>query len=58
MAPLISQVFVSEGYIESNFNIELVRMLHHSSVLVTQRYPNVGTKEIETVLELTSKNLV
>lgn len=58
MASLISQVFVSEVYIENNFNIELVRMPHHSSVLVTQRYPNVGTKEIETVLASTSKNLV
>lgn len=51
--------FSTKMYVENNFNIELARvLLQHSSVLVTQRYLNVGTKEIETALASSSKNLV
>lgn len=39
--------FSTKIYDESNYNIELVRvLLHHSGVLGTQRYLNVGTNEI------------
>ena len=51
--------FSTKMYMENNFNIELVRvLLQHSSVLVTQRYLNVGSKEIESALASSSKNLV
>lgn len=51
--------FSTKKYMENNFNIELVRvLLQHSSVLVIQRYLNVGTKEIEKALASSSKNLV
>ena len=51
--------FSTKIYMENNYNIELVRvLLQHSSVLVTQRYLNVGTKEIESALASSSKNLV
>lgn len=51
--------FSTKIYMENNYNIELVRvLLQHSSVLVTQRYLNVGSKEIEAALASSSKNLV
>ena len=51
--------FSTKMYVENNFNIELVRvLLQHSSVLVTQRYLNVGTKEIESALASSTKKLV
>lgn len=44
--------FATQVYIESEYNIELVRqLLQHSSVVTTQRYIGVGTKEIEEALK-------
>lgn len=43
--------FATQVYIESGYNVELVReLLQHSSVTTTQRYIGVGTKEIEEAL--------
>lgn len=44
--------FATQVYIESGYNVELVReLLQHSSVTTTQRYIGVGTKEIEEALQ-------
>lgn len=44
--------FATQVYIESGYNVELVReLLQHSSVTTTQRYIGVGTKEIEEALK-------
>ena len=51
--------FSTKIYVENNFNIELVRvLLQHSSVLTTQRYLGIGTKEIEVARASSSKKLV
>lgn len=39
-------------YVENNYNIELVRvLLQHSSVVTTQRYLGIQTREIENALQ-------
>lgn len=44
--------FASSIYINSNYNIELVRvLLQHSSVATTQRYIGIQSKEIESALQ-------
>jgi Site-specific recombinase XerD len=49
------KAFATNVYIHNQYNIELVRMLlQHSSVMVTQRYIGLGSKELENALE---KNL-
>lgn len=43
--------FATQIYINSNYNIELVRvLLQHSSITVTQKYIGIQTKEIEQAL--------
>ena len=43
--------FATQIYIDSNYNIELVRvLLQHSSITVTQKYIGIQTKEIEQAL--------
>lgn len=44
--------FASSIYQDNDFNIELVRvLLQHSSVVTTQRYIGIGSKEIEDALK-------
>jgi len=44
--------FASSIYTDSNYNIELVRvLLQHSSVATTQRYIGIGSKELESALQ-------
>ena len=44
--------FSMQVYLESNYNIELVRLLlQHSSVTTTQRYLCIGTKQVEEALQ-------
>lgn len=44
--------FATNVYVNNNYNIELVRtLLQHSSVLVTQRYIGIGTKELEDAIQ-------
>lgn len=44
--------FASSIYQDNDFNIELVRvLLQHSSVVTTQRYIGIGSKEIENALK-------
>lgn len=51
--------FSTKIYTENNYNIELVRvLLQHSSVLITQRYLGIGSREIENALASSAKNLV
>lgn len=51
--------FSTKMYVDSDFNIELVRiLLQHSSVQTTQRYLSIGTKEVETALQSSTKYLV
>lgn len=43
--------FASSIYLNNGYNIELVRvLLQHSSVVTTQRYIGIGSKEIENAL--------
>lgn len=51
--------FSQKVYIENDYNIELVRiLLQHSSITVTQRYLDIGQKQIETALAKTVNNLI
>lgn len=51
--------FAQKMYVESNYNIELVRvLLQHSNTLITQRYLNIGSREIESALAASAKNIV
>lgn len=44
--------FATSIYTNNNYNIELVRvLLQHSSVVTTQRYIGIGSKEIENALQ-------
>ena len=44
--------FATNVYINSHYNIELVRtLLQHSSVMVTQSYIGIGSKELEDALQ-------
>lgn len=44
--------FATSIYTDSNYNIELVRvLLQHSSVATTQRYIGIGSREIENALQ-------
>ena len=44
--------FATSIYVNNNYNIELVRvLLQHSSVVTTQRYLSIQTKEIENALQ-------
>lgn len=44
--------FASSIYVNNNYNIELVRvLLQHSSVVTTQRYIGLQTREIENALQ-------
>ena len=53
------KLFAMSVYVNNNFNIELVRvLLQHSSIEITKRYLNVGTKEIESALLLTAQNII
>lgn len=46
------KLFATSIYQNNNFNIELVRvLLQHSSVVTTQRYIGIGSKEIENALK-------
>lgn len=46
------KLFATSIYQNNNFNIELVRvLLQHSSVVTTQRYIGIGSKEIENALQ-------
>lgn len=46
------KMFASSIYVNSNYNIELVRvLLQHSSVATTQRYIGIRSKEVETALK-------
>lgn len=51
--------FSQKAYIESGYNVELVReLLQHSSITTTQHYLGVGTKQIENALASTVQNIV
>lgn len=51
--------FSTQVYIANDYNIELVRqLLQHSSVVTTQRYLGIGSKQVEDALALTAKNLI
>lgn len=53
------KMFATQVYIDSEYNIELVRvLLQHSSVAITQKYLSLGSKQIESALANTSKNLM
>lgn len=44
--------FATNVYVNNHYNIELVRtLLQHSSVMVTQRYIGIGSKELEDALQ-------
>ena len=44
--------FATSIYVNNNYNIELVRvLLQHSSVVTTQRYLSIQTREIENALQ-------
>ncbi len=46
------KAFATNVYVNNHYNIELVRtLLQHSSVIVTQRYIGIGTKELEDALQ-------
>lgn len=49
--------FASRIYLENKMNIELVRILHHSSVAVTQRYIGLSQKTVEDALAKTVAHL-
>ncbi|OYP46279.1 hypothetical protein CG709_03745 [Lachnotalea glycerini] len=41
------KAFATNVYVNNHYNIELVRtLLHHSSVLVTQRYIGTGSMDL------------
>lgn len=43
--------FATNIYVNNNYNIELVRaLLRHSSVVVSQRYIGIGSKELENAI--------
>lgn len=45
------KAFATNAYINSDYNIELVRnLLQHSSLDTTQKYIGIGTKEMEEVI--------
>lgn len=44
--------FATNIYVNNNYNIELVRiLLQHSSVVVSQRYIGIGSKELEEAIK-------
>lgn len=44
--------FATNIYVNNNYNIELVRvLLQHSSVVVSQRYIGIGSKELEDAID-------
>lgn len=44
--------FATKAYVNSEYNIELVRvLLQHSSVVTSQKYIGIGSKELENVIE-------
>lgn len=46
------KAFATNAYVNSDYNIELVRvLLQHSSVVTSQRYVGIGSKELEEVIE-------
>ena len=46
------KLFSYSIYVNNNYNIELVRvLLQHSSVVTTQRYIGLQTREIENALQ-------
>lgn len=46
------KAFATNIYMKSDKNIELVRiLLQHSSVVVSQRYIGIGSKELEQAIE-------
>lgn len=43
--------FATNIYVNNEYNIELVReLLQHSSVVITQRYIGMGSKELERAI--------
>lgn len=53
------KTFAQRIYIDSNYNIELVRLLlQHSSVATTQRYLGIQPKQVEDALAKTSSYLI
>ena len=50
--------FSQKAYIESGYNVELVRqLLQHSNITTTQHYLGVGTKQVEKALASTVQNI-
>ncbi|KAB1438066.1 tyrosine-type recombinase/integrase [Candidatus Galacturonibacter soehngenii] len=46
------KAFATNVYVNNHYNIELVRtLLQHSSVIVTQRYIGIGSKELEDAIQ-------
>jgi integrase len=46
------KAFATNVYVNNHYNIELVRtLLQHSSVIVTQKYIGIGSKELEDALQ-------
>lgn len=53
------KTFSQRVYIDSNYNIELVRvLLQHSSVATTQKYLGIQPKQVEEALAKTSSYLI
>lgn len=53
------KMFATQAYIDSDFDIELVRvLLQHSNVSITQNYLSISSKKVEAALEKTIKNLI
>lgn len=53
------KMFATQAYIDSDYDIELVRvLLQHSNVAITQNYLSISSKKIEAALEKTVKNLI
>ncbi|MGB8454133.1 MAG: tyrosine-type recombinase/integrase [Anaerocolumna sp.] len=46
------KAFATNVYVNNHYNIELVRtLLQHSSIIVTQKYIGIGSKELEDALQ-------
>lgn len=53
------KMFASQAYIDSDYDVELVRiLLQHSNIAITQRYLSVSSKKVEAALEKTVRNLI
>ena len=53
------KMFATQAYIDSDYDVELVRiLLQHSNIAITQRYLSVSGKKVEAALEKTVRNLI